>query len=90
MNDSTQVTAMTSLFFLRCLSFFHGVICTREIQQAKSYMIFFFFTYHSRNSNRVIFVRVTVVYAYLLFTDRRILPITSLVGTDNTEIHAFM
>lgn len=53
-------------------------------------MIIFFFTYHSRNSYRVIFVRVTVVDAYLLFTDCRILPITSLVGTDNTEIHAFM
>lgn len=51
-------------------------------------LFFFFFTYHSRNSYRVIFV--TVVYAYLLFTDCRILPITSLVGTDNTEIHAFM
>lgn len=48
----------------------------------------FFFTYHSRNSYRVIFVRVTVVYAYLLFTDCRILPITSLVGL-TTRIHAF-
>lgn len=81
---------MAPLGFPSCCSFFHGVICTREIQQAKSYMIIFFFTYHSRNSYRVIFVRVTVVDAYLLFTDCRILPITSLVGTDNTEIHAFM
>lgn len=60
-------------------SFFRGVICTREIQQAKSYRVFLHTTVETVTE---LYLSVTVVDAYLLFTDCRILPITSLVGTD--------
>lgn len=64
---------------LQGVSFFRGVICTREIQQAKSYRVFLHTTVETVTE---LYLSVTVVDAYLLFTDCRILPITALVGTD--------
>lgn len=93
-SDSAQVTGVTASVFpnlsLSVSVFFVPGKYSRLKATGWFFCLFCFFTYHSRNSYWVIFVRVTVVYAYLLFTDCRILPITSLVGTDNTEIHAFM